>query len=416
MPNWVTNKIMIGAEGKQLEDILKAVQREGDVLGSFDFNRLIPMPKGLDITHGSITDEAINAFMSHLREESFAHPDRPGTVQDMKRYVDAAIQIKSNEYFPAPFKFMTPAEIEKLAQRHNKSSLELIELGKHYLDNQLEHGAHTWYQWAIHAWSTKWNCQEGNCLENDNTFVFDTAWSAPENILKALSRKFPTVEFCHGWADEDLGNNVGEYIYLNGEAISMDIPPPGSARAYEMAFDILDRTAEDMFYRLNPETGTYEFDEQLESAFYEGSHSSEDVIDITPSETVSELSPPQEKLPLSENVWITVYKDTLGYGTDHDNLTEILVPSSWLAAELQREGISITQWFDTYTADNTDDIARKALAEHQVLDCLDPDIKSKLQVVSKPGLNTQIQSAQQRASGTQMSKAPVKDLSTGPEH
>ena len=46
MPNWVTNKIMVRAEGKQLEDILKSVQREGDVLGSFDFNRLIPCRRG----------------------------------------------------------------------------------------------------------------------------------------------------------------------------------------------------------------------------------------------------------------------------------------------------------------------------------------------------------------------------------
>ena len=403
MPNWVTNRIMIGADGQQLQDILAAVQREGDVLGSFDFNRLIPMPKSLDVTRGSITDKAIHAFLSHLRDEVVAHPDLPGTVQDLKRYADAAMQIKHNEYFPSPVEYMSAAEITEQAERHNISTLDFLELGKQYLDNQLEHGAHTWYDWCIKQWSTKWNCSEGNCLKDGNTFVFDTAWSAPENILKALSKKFPTVEFCHGWADEDLGQNVGESTYLNGEAVSVDIPPPGSARAYEMTFDILERSPEEMFYRLNPETGTYEFDEDLESAFY--NMSDKGVIDITDAVTL----PEQAKVPLPENVWITVYKDTLGHGDDHDNLTQILVPSEWLTNILEAENTSIAQWFDEYTADHTDSIARKAITENQILDCADPVIKSKLLGSLKPGLASQIQSAASRTSSTASVAEPAKE-------
>jgi hypothetical protein len=214
---------------------------------------------------------------------------------------------------------------------------------------------------------------------------------------------------------KDLGQNVGECIYLGGEAVSVDIPPPGSARAYEMTFEILDSSAEEMFYRLNPETGTYEFDEEMERDFYGGLSQTEGVIDITDAVTIPAEEKTQDKLPLSENVLVTVYKDTLGYGSDHDNLTEILVPSNWLYAELERDNISIAEWFDTYTADDTENIARKALAENQVLDCLDPFIKSKLPALAKPGLAQKIQNAQARTTGTNTAVAPPKEKTDNPE-
>jgi len=409
MPNWVTNKIRIEASGQQLKDILSAVQRDGDVYGSFDFNKLIPMPKTLDITHGSITDEAINAFLSHLRDEVVAHPDRPGTVQDLKRYADATIQIKSSEYFPTQLEYLTPAQIDQLAQRHGMSTLDLLELGKRYLDNQLEYGAHTWYQWAITNWSTKWNVSEGNCLEDENTLVFDTAWSAPVQVIKALSEKFPTVELHHAWADEDIGQNVGECTYLGGDPISVDLPPPGSARAYEMAFDIMGQSPEDLCLRFDPETDSYVYDEELEAQRY-GLPDTPSAPALQPkNQTTPALAPSQSEEPLPDNIWITVYKDILGHPDDHDNLTEVLVPTKWLTDQLSADNLDIHTWLNEYTADHTDALVQKALAENLILDCKDPLIKSSILPVSKPSLTSQIESASTRTSDKQGPSSPAKE-------
>ena len=77
-------------------------------------------------------------------------------------------------------------------------------------------------------------------------------------------------------------------------------------------------------------------------------------------------------------VWLTVYRDTLGFPEDHDNLTMICVPCKWLDDYFKAEGIDTKGWFDEYTADDAEDIARKALSEGIILDCSDKTIKAAL--------------------------------------
>jgi hypothetical protein len=64
--------------------------------------------------------------------------------------------------------------------------------------------------WRRKHWGTKWNaCQpfvNGNCVS------FETAWSHPVPIIEALIERFPDVKIHVKFADEDIGNNLGEYI------------------------------------------------------------------------------------------------------------------------------------------------------------------------------------------------------------
>ena len=83
-------------------------------------------------------------------------------------------------------------------------------------------------------------------------------------------------------------------------------------------------------------------------------------------------------VPVSDTVWICVYRDTLGFGDDNDNLTHILVPTAWLMSQLEREGQNIEGWFDEYTADSTDRIASAARLQGKILDCSHPGIKAAL--------------------------------------
>jgi hypothetical protein len=91
-------------------------------------------------------------------------------------------------------------------------------------------GLPDWYDWCINHWGTKWNACESQTTENG--FEFNTAWSTPEPIIRALSEKFPTVEFGVDYADENLGYNCGIYIYKNGECIHQEMGD------YEFACDM----------------------------------------------------------------------------------------------------------------------------------------------------------------------------------
>lgn len=80
--------------------------------------------------------------------------------------------------------------------------------------------------------------------------------------------------------------------------------------------------------------------------------------------------------PNFDSVWITVYKDVLGYQDDKDNLTEILVPKQWFINALKLvEGVEdYKQWCEDYTADNTITLTQKALREGVVQACSDENI------------------------------------------
>jgi hypothetical protein len=105
------------------------------------------------------------------------------------------------------------------------------------LDNVRLYGHQDWYSWSTSNWGTKWNAYDTNDNEDDGIY-FQTAWSNPYPVMEALSRKYPDVVFHVRFADEDFGNNVGEYSLQNGNVISENVPEGGSEEAYEMAADI----------------------------------------------------------------------------------------------------------------------------------------------------------------------------------
>lgn len=94
-----------------------------------------------------------------------------------------------------------------------------------------------WYSWCIDKWGTKWNAYSQEVgLEGE--IIFQTAWSNPYPIIEALSNKYPDAEFNLRYADEDFGQNVGEYSMKDGEVTYEDIPEEGSEEALVLAVEI----------------------------------------------------------------------------------------------------------------------------------------------------------------------------------
>lgn len=65
-----------------------------------------------------------------------------------------------------------------------------------------------WYRWNVAHWGTKWNSYSHERPAH-NVFVFETAWTMPDPVLRAMAAAHPQVGFRFCWADEDFGANCG---------------------------------------------------------------------------------------------------------------------------------------------------------------------------------------------------------------
>lgn len=239
MPNYVTNIVSFDGPHEQVDKLLDRIAFDGHP-GTFDFNKVIPMPKGLDLTEGSITDDAIDAYLS------FARPGSKSRLSLDERLSSAEFQsiligARNIRPFYTPNFLLTDQRIAELADVHRMIAPEdLVRLGKRYMDNFREHGAPTWYGWSTQKWGTKWNNDPEQRVIDDETgnLHFDTAWSMPEPVFVELSRQFPELTLEVRWADEDYGYNLGTRQYRNGECIDEYLPEQGSAEAMSMAFEI----------------------------------------------------------------------------------------------------------------------------------------------------------------------------------
>lgn len=100
-----------------------------------------------------------------------------------------------------------------------------------------------WYDWSIKNWGTKWNAYHqlhDRSSAEDGVVYFDTAWSGVPELMSKLARIFPDVTFYYEFADEDFGNNVGQYVFrgliINGGRLS-DM----SKEALELASDLKEK-------------------------------------------------------------------------------------------------------------------------------------------------------------------------------
>ena len=156
-------------------------------LGDFDFNKLIPMPKSLNIGSG---------FIETLAMEALAR--------------NQGIQVSLNRQPMSDKKYLEAID------RFHETEQHLCQLGIQYLRNEIRYGARTWYDWCIKHWGTKWNAMNSKKIATD-MLCFDTAWSAPEPVIAQLAKMYPKTEIEHWWADENLGCNSGYTKYEGGE-------------------------------------------------------------------------------------------------------------------------------------------------------------------------------------------------------
>ena len=243
MPNNITNQITFGSDSAALttfQRMLHDMQMEGQPLGSIDFNKLLPMPKELDMEAGTRTDQGLKL------------------VREYHHALDILAQRKPG---------MTPAEYalslrqcEGLYRKMRMADPMTWALGEQAYSNIQRFGSPTWYEWCTRNWGTKWNAYGFPSLEKDSdTMEFYTAWNSVPKIVTLLSRKYPEQTITYRWADENIGYNVGEMTMKGGEVIDINVPEGGSREAYEMAAEIMDTDLSDYDLCLTADGNSYEY-------------------------------------------------------------------------------------------------------------------------------------------------------------
>ena len=229
MPNWVKNVVNIDGPNDDIDKAL-ALMRDEDGK-NINFNHIIPRPKRLNITSGGYDKQYVAAYLRDLSEFQ-------------KRYLTARLSERILDFYGDYYrKYMdsftmniTDTDIENLRDILDRDYKDFMpcsveDIGKIYIDNILDYGDDTWYEWSCRNWGTKWNACE--CKIGDDYLEFETAWSAPHPVITKLSQRFPGLTFDHEWADENIGHNCGKRTYKNGDMISdMVFESEGDARRF----------------------------------------------------------------------------------------------------------------------------------------------------------------------------------------
>ena len=229
MPNWVRNRVKIEGNFNIIKERLCGEEDYEGNYNEFDFNKIIPRPKTLNLTSGG---NDIIAMQYAINKK---------TSQE-KLEIEELLKTKKTSFYGNYYnkiyrKKETEKEIEETRSRFENKTLkgeetdfEIIDykslgvesfedLGNLYLNNIIQYGCDSWYDWCIKNWGTKWNSSNA-CIVDDNTYEFETAWSTPYEVLVALSKQYPNSEISVDYADENIGNNCGSYVLKNGELIN----------------------------------------------------------------------------------------------------------------------------------------------------------------------------------------------------
>ena len=231
MPNHVYNRVRFYTDPETKARIILDVMNDEDGPGSIDFEKLIPMPRELDITDGSMTDAGEKLYVMYLSRLADLGEDRDqDSAQTVRESVTKGDPVLEDR----------------------------LDLGERAVRNRELYGHRSWYGWSIDNWGTKWNAYTlGEEPPDDGTIAFYTAWDAPLPVIEALSDRYSGVTMRLEYADEDVGSNVGRITYRAGSVVDKDIPDPGSARAYEMYADITGNDLSDLGLIFDRDAGNY---------------------------------------------------------------------------------------------------------------------------------------------------------------
>ena len=121
MPNYVRNILQINATPEKIEQVFKTIQSDTDPEQLLDFNKIIPMPKSLEIEAGS-QEDLVSLYMTYINPQVFHY--------GIQNHQDDLPTIKQNPFLPRYRDDLPKEEIEKMLHRFsNYSEEQCLEIG-----------------------------------------------------------------------------------------------------------------------------------------------------------------------------------------------------------------------------------------------------------------------------------------------
>jgi len=179
MPNWTTNIMTINGPQEEINKLMSHIIGED---GEIDFNTLIPMPEELRDTH---------AGSDQIMQRGF-------NLENFSMNENYSINQQSVENHLKDGK--TQEEVDAIIAEEKR----LIDL----------YGHTNWYDWSLENWDTKWNADD-TFIKEDNTIIFQTAWSAPVKVFDKLFELYPNLQFVID--SEFEGDDTGVRFVSRGE-------------------------------------------------------------------------------------------------------------------------------------------------------------------------------------------------------
>lgn len=251
MPNWIKNKILVG-KPEFMEELQKRYEGSNE---RFDFNKVIPMPDGLDVECGSKGDDGLMLYMAKINPKCSFY----GTKEDKVSEVEYKKLLKNinSHLLMNKITRMTKKEVAELSSCYKDKIGEVIALGQKMVTNVKNYGSINWYDWSIKNWGTKWNSSETIWEEKD--VIFETAWEPALPVVMELSKQNPKMRIALLYSDEDIGDHVGYMLVTGGRIDYQGTFEDGSRDAYKLAFELWGCENE---YRYDNKKGRYVYNEQ----------------------------------------------------------------------------------------------------------------------------------------------------------
>lgn len=214
MSNHVKTLIEVAGAQKDLDEMLSFVKSDQS---DFDFNKIIPMPKSLNVCAGSRT----NALMNLVRAVASC---KYGHSRDFDKLMKNPQPMWTNgEPALSLEEFMNLGEppIDKLEYLFDgmtapKTPADAFWLGTIMLQNQADYGYPNWYEWRKNKWRTKGIAAFVQVERNGSECVqigFETARAFPALIVETLCKKYPQLHFEGWYSDEDSCGMSGHWDF-----------------------------------------------------------------------------------------------------------------------------------------------------------------------------------------------------------
>ena len=207
MPNWCYNNLRVSGEAgyskdekemekeqKEIKKEIKKFVKENFKDGRLTFKNAVPMPKELEITSGSSTDNAIDLIKA-----------KDGDMEGIDKMIGWQWTAGTCKYKERDS--IDDKRVKIIEYLQDKLTVKEMKEGQQALDNIEKYGYKDWYNWSLHNWGTKWDACEGSTHISDYEVEasFDTAWAPPTPWLEKVSMKYKKLRFELEYTEEGMG-------------------------------------------------------------------------------------------------------------------------------------------------------------------------------------------------------------------